>query len=142
MLSHLETAIAMVSCSESVRLHPGLTRCIFLFTIRHSCQIWCVFSFMVCLSLVSDQVYIIVPGLSYYGVWSFIYYCPCSIRLQCLIIYIFPFTACQTTVTDQIYFCVLGLSHSGVLSGIYPLTMFQTQVIVIYIFTPVLHYTL
>ena len=76
MPSHLETAIANVSCSDSVK-----TRCIFLFTIRHSCQIWCVFSFMVCLSLVSDQVYIIVPGLSDYSVWSFIFSRSLPVRL-------------------------------------------------------------
>lgn len=118
MLSHLETAIAMVSCSESVRLQPGLTRCIFLFTIRHSCQIWCVFSFMVCLSLVSDQVYIIVPGLSYYAsdhlyiivpalsdysVWSFIFSLSLPIRLQWQTKYIFAFWVYHTPVSYQVF---------------------------------------
>ena len=129
MLSHLETAIAKVSCSESVK-----TRCIFLFTIRHSCQIWCVFSFMVCLSLVSDQVYIIVPGLSDYSVWSFIFSRSLPVRLflrsgsitlRCLIRYLpidnvpdssdcYLYFYSSTTLYIIIYilclyFCLVGL---------------------------------
>jgi hypothetical protein len=129
MLSHLETAIANVSCSDSVK-----TRCIFLFTIRHSCQIWCVFSFMVCLSLVSDQVYIIVPGLSDYSVWSFIFSRSLPVRLflrsgsitlRCLIRYLpidnvpdssdcYLYFYSSTTLYIIIYilclyFCLVGL---------------------------------